>query len=427
MRTRTTWQHDTAAQTRQAATVRTADPYSMNQKHEQPSPVEYANGSPDTWAETPVAGDKMNVNDEYENGHVKRNEIGMGEMRDDTFKHKDSDVWGGSGKYDNARVSTERKAQAAERLARAVLRNANDEVITDTACGFMTLPSAILASTLKKMDAASPAALPEQSRLRRALACTRLAARTLGKLAAEADVEKLARLYSKVDDTTLKSMITCCASVKVAQEQAEQMQGGEQVPPAKTSQEQQQAQQEQQQTAQQQQEQQAQQQCNGQEEQQANCLPPEELAKLDQLIQEEMAECAPAADAAAGDDIAAIFGNPMPAAPMPAVASDVAGGQNFAAGISFDDDDQTTRTAGEEVSIAQLAAIFADNPEVQAQRQIVSASNDQRARASAGNFAPVGRVASAGAKKLGQVISAPVAPKATLDDVLESLWDRPGR
>jgi hypothetical protein len=73
MRKRSTWTQ-TAAPTpgRQATTERRADIYTMNQEHPQPSPVDYENGNPDSWAETPVPGDKMSVNAEYEGDHEIR-------------------------------------------------------------------------------------------------------------------------------------------------------------------------------------------------------------------------------------------------------------------------------------------------------------------------------------------------------------------
>src|SRR5271170_2545065 len=99
-RERSTWKKPNGDTSRQAATQRRADIYKMNQEHPQPSATEYESGNPDSWAESWHGyGD---VEAEYENGHVKRNELNFAEFRDNTWKHKDSDNWhSGKGNYDN--------------------------------------------------------------------------------------------------------------------------------------------------------------------------------------------------------------------------------------------------------------------------------------------------------------------------------------
>jgi hypothetical protein len=161
-RARSTWTQGSPAP-RQAAVARHADIYTMNQEHPQPALTDYETGDPDAWAETPVSGEKMSVGEEYEGEKVKRNEVGFGEFRGDTWKHKDSDEWGGKGKYDNSKVAAERKAQAAERVARAILRTSNERFVAETALELMALPSTSLASMHKRMDAVSPDSLAKEN------------------------------------------------------------------------------------------------------------------------------------------------------------------------------------------------------------------------------------------------------------------------
>lgn len=413
MRERTTWK---SGGPRQAATSRRADIYEMNQDRKQPSATEYESGNPDSWAETPVDGSKMSVNDEYEGEKVKRNELGMGEFRDDTWKHKDADEWNGKGKYDNAKVAAERKALAAERVARAALRTGNDKLVTAAALELMSLPNGRLAALMKHLDAVSPDALSEDSKLRRAFACTKLAARTLGDNADEPSVERLARTYMRIDDPTLKSILKIVASVRVAEDDGQgsgdkpeekaasekkdddsddQGQGqGQAEPPAVAASEK------------------KEEEVGAPVETQSQELTPEEHNMLHEML--EAAPAAPAimappavlAPAAAvappADDLTSLFEVTSAPAPAAMVAS---------SDISFDDDD-----AGEvNVAASDIDGLFADDPEVQAQRAIQTASHD-------GGFTSVGRTASTGAKKLGTVTKAkPVSP----DAALEQLWDRP--
>ena len=81
--------------------------------------------------------------------------------------------------------------------------------------------------------------------------------------------------------------------------------------------------------------------------------------------------------------------------------------------ISFDDMDEEP-AAADASHVASLDDLFADEPEVMAQRQIAAAN------AEALGFS---RTASAkGAKKLGNVKAAPAKAEG---DKLEALWDRP--
>jgi hypothetical protein len=84
MRERTTWSRNSV---KQAATSKRADPYQMNQDHKQPAADEYTIGGPSEFAED--VDDTSRWEDEYKGGQVARNEIGMPEMRSDTFNHSE--------------------------------------------------------------------------------------------------------------------------------------------------------------------------------------------------------------------------------------------------------------------------------------------------------------------------------------------------
>jgi hypothetical protein len=121
MRARSTWTKPEGNETpRQAATSRHADIYTMNQEHPQPSATDYENGDPDSWNETPTTN--KNVEAEYEGDHVKRNELGFGEFRDDTWKHKDSDKWNDGKKYDNSKTAAATPAPSSRTASSAKLR-----------------------------------------------------------------------------------------------------------------------------------------------------------------------------------------------------------------------------------------------------------------------------------------------------------------
>ena len=498
MRTRSTWQGNGAATPRQAATRRQADIYKMNQEHPDAGPTDYENGDPDKWAESWHGyGD---VEAEYEGGHVKRNELNFAEFRDNTWKHKDSDNWhSGKGTYDNVkdgegkfentsgkstgekagrtyeaagkpavagdrRAAAERKAKAVERIVRAALRTSNEKLIEDVAIGYMGMPDRTIVATLRALDAVSPDALSTENKMRRALACTKLAARLISESATDGQVEALASTFMTIDDPTLKSILQQVAAAKVAQDQQDDEEGDkdggkqgqqqvmgqqqeqqddeEQAPPPPVAQ-QQQGQQDQQsqqqmmgQQQQSQQEQQAQQeqaqqrfmqqQQQGQQDEEqmgmpkmGHDLPPQELQMLDQMLKEELG----GQGAPVGDDLTALFeAAPAPAAPVaPVMAAQQSGGVQ----IAFDDDEEegAPAPASQVATDSDLDNIFSDNDEVQAQRQIKAAEMEQLAREGGFAVAAGGRTASnRGVKKIGQVQR---GKPASVDTALENLWDRP--
>ena len=372
------------------------------------------------------------------------------------------------------RDMAERKAKAVERITRAMLRTSNEKLVLDTAIGFMGMPDRVVVATLRALDSVSPDALSPENKTKRALACAKLSARLVGEESSDKVIESLASTLMTVDDPTLKSILKQVAAARVAQQGQEQgEEEGEQQ--AKTSQQQvtgqqqttgqqvvqgqqqqgqqdqqgqqQQSQQEQaqqrfmqqqqgQQEQQGQQQDQAQQQAYGQQQQGQEAeeqgqeqgiphmgheLPQAELQMLDQMLKEEMGQ----QGVPAGDDLTALFeAAPAPAAPVAPVMA--AQGQGTNIDISFDEDDEMP-VAPSGVAAAQVAstgdneldALFGDNDEVVAQRQIRAAEQEQTARE--GGFA-VGRTASSkGARKIGQV----QRPKAaSVDQVLENIWDR---
>lgn len=436
-RKRTTWSESGDGSSRAAATSRTADPYTMNQEHPQPGPTDYETGNPDAWAETPTKNE--NVEAEYEGGRVKRNEIGLGEFREDTFG-KDREF--GDRKYEN-KTAANRKASAAERVARAILRTSDEKLVGNQALDLMHLPAKSLVATLRRLDKVSPDSLPKEMKFKRALACCKLAARVLGFT--EEDVkegtkanelnQRLAGVLMTIDDPTLKSILGHVAAARVADDDDDKGDddgdtsstvpvatghgdddkgddddgdtagaagaGPENVaakpsvamPPAMPP--------------------------PAMPEVDACGMGVEDMDMLDSMLQQEMGQPVPAQPVGELTELfeggPAPMGDPMAVPAMPAMAS-----QGPDIDITFGDDEGEARTASAEDD-SQLNSLFADDPEVQAQRDIVAAQQDQRARE--GGYVPGSRTASAGgARKLGNVRGG----KPNVDDGLADLWDRPG-
>jgi len=441
-RWRSTWSDSANPVRREAATVRTADPYTMNQEHPQPSPVEYEFGSPDEWAETPANSDP-HVKKEYEGDHVKRNEVGFGEFRDDTWSHKDSDQWGGKGKYDNARAAAERKAFAVERLARVLLRSNDEKLVEAQACDLMALPGPVIASTLRRLDQVSPDALPKQVKFRRALACCKLAARLLPENPKEEHVEHIAAMFMKVDDPTLKEILK---TVKVALEE-EKPEGlepekkdatvsseekGKEPPKAEKAE------------GKAEEEEEEEEEEGGEEETasaatdstatdsaatdsaatdsasttECGCMDAEIKSMLQQLLQQESQEAAPGAlpSPSPAPELTDLFEQPpAEVTPMPGPSPMMAA--TATPDITFDEDDSEGRTASDK-DTSDLDNLFSDDPEVQAHREIKASEQEQIMRET--GFV---RMASTGAKKIGQVQVSKVKQEASL----ENLWERPGQ
>ena len=422
MRERTTWQNKVHTTPRQAATSRRADIYDMNMEkgRHQPSPVEYENGDPDKWAETPTTN--KNVEAEYEGGHVKRNEIGLGEFRDDTWKHKDSDQWNGGGKYDNQRQAAERKAAGVERIARTMLRTNDESQIERLALDLMGMPAVLVEKTVARIHAASPEALPEENRFRRAYACTKLAAQMIGEDAPEETLERLAATVMRIDDPTLTSILG-----QVARYAAEAEEAPESAPMSEEAPE------------------------SGKAAAEKDAAPESEKKPV-------AAEAAPKSEKKAAAEEAAPESAPPSSGPDSKEACWGSDEKSMMAAMLKEDSKMAAEDAAPESApesegpasskepeaVAAMAgklpefgdeehspdsvrgsdlhkhasvldALFADDPEVKAQREIQAASRG------ASNF-NVGRTASAGAKKLGAVRK---SDKISGDDLLDAIWERP--
>jgi hypothetical protein len=140
-RERSTWNINNIAK---QAGLKVADPYTMNQDHPQPAADAYVTGDPSTFAEDihPAAG---TWEAEYSGGQVKRNEIGMPEMRNDTFNHPEKTA------SDEVLV---KKAAVCVALARSVLpKTASPMDIEEQSISFMHLPDEELMSTFTRLAA----------------------------------------------------------------------------------------------------------------------------------------------------------------------------------------------------------------------------------------------------------------------------------
>lgn len=142
MRERTTWDRDRIA----AAAKKADDPRAMNQDHhaQQPSADKYGIGDSSDFAEDvhPSGG---TWKAEMSGGEVKRNAIGMPEMRSDTFNHPEK-----TASLDEETLL--KKSNLCVRVARMMLpKSASQTVIEDQAFELMKLPDADLISTHNRL------------------------------------------------------------------------------------------------------------------------------------------------------------------------------------------------------------------------------------------------------------------------------------
>lgn len=143
MRERTTWNRD---QITASATKKADDPRAMNQDHhaQQPSADKYVIGDPSDFAEDvhPSAG---TWKQEYSGGEVKRNEIGMPEMRGDTYNHPEK-----TASLDEETLL--KKSNLCVKVARMMLpKSASQLIVEDQAFELMKLPDADLMSTHNRL------------------------------------------------------------------------------------------------------------------------------------------------------------------------------------------------------------------------------------------------------------------------------------
>jgi hypothetical protein len=142
-RERSTWNvHNIAKR----AGLKVADPYLMNQDHvnQQPSADQYVIGGPPDFAEDvhPAAG---TWEAEYANGQVKRNEIGMPEMRSDTFNHPE--------KTASEEVITKKAALCVAIARRMLPKTASATEIEDQSFSLMYLPNTEVMATYTRLAA----------------------------------------------------------------------------------------------------------------------------------------------------------------------------------------------------------------------------------------------------------------------------------
>lgn len=147
MRERSTWNlKDIAkkAAQKQAAEV-AGDIYSMNQDHPQPAMDEYVIGDSSDFAEDVHSPNTWEA--EYSGGQVKRNEIGMPEMRGDTFNHAEKTA------SEAVRLKKAELCVATAKLMLAGKKIASVEVIEDQAYALMYMPDQELINTHKRLAA----------------------------------------------------------------------------------------------------------------------------------------------------------------------------------------------------------------------------------------------------------------------------------
>lgn len=149
MRERTTWNRESIARVAAASTKVAEDPRAMNQDHlkQQPAADKYDIGGPSDFAEDvhPSGG---TWKAEYSGGEVKRNEIGMPEMRGDTFNHSEKTA----AQQQEEEEQLEKKATVCIRLAKSMLpKTASESMIEDQAVAFMHLPDSALIESIARL------------------------------------------------------------------------------------------------------------------------------------------------------------------------------------------------------------------------------------------------------------------------------------
>jgi len=151
MRERTTWNREKLAEIVKAANNKVAeDPRAMNQDHlsQQPAADKYEIGGPSDFAEDVAPS---NWKAEYSGGEVKRNEIGMPEMRGETFTHSEKTA---AEQQEQDDETLEKKAALCIKLATKCLpKKASESMIEDQALAFMHMPDAALIETSIRLAA----------------------------------------------------------------------------------------------------------------------------------------------------------------------------------------------------------------------------------------------------------------------------------
>lgn len=144
MRERSTWNLEEIAIAKRAAEV-AGDIYSMNQDHPQPAMDEYVIGDSSDFAEDVHEPNTWEA--EYANGQTKRNEVGMPDMRRDTFNHAEKTA------SDRVRL---KKAELCVAVAKLMLHGqkvASIDAIEDQAFALMFMPDQELINTHRRLAA----------------------------------------------------------------------------------------------------------------------------------------------------------------------------------------------------------------------------------------------------------------------------------
>lgn len=154
MRERTTWNREAIAKFAAALNKKAEDPRAMNQDHlkEQPSADKYVIGGPSEFGED-VHPSTGTWKAEYSGGEVKRDEIGMAEMRKDTFNHPEKTA-ADQQSDEEEEAFLEKKADVCLNIARRMLpKTASESVIEDQAVALMHLPNTALIETATRLAA----------------------------------------------------------------------------------------------------------------------------------------------------------------------------------------------------------------------------------------------------------------------------------
>lgn len=160
MRERTTWNRTEIQKQASAMSKRAEDPRAMNQDHlqRQPSADKYLTGDPSTFAED-VHPSGQNWKAEYSDGETARDEIGLPEMRGDTFNHPETDPGSsparGGGGARQASLDEEtlvKKADLCCKVARQMLGpKAVEAAVEDQALALMNLSDPDLIATVNRL------------------------------------------------------------------------------------------------------------------------------------------------------------------------------------------------------------------------------------------------------------------------------------
>jgi len=140
MRERSTWNRTQIMKS--AAISKKADPYTMNQDHPQPAADKYVTGDPSTFAEDVYTPNTWES--EYSGDAVKRNDIGMPEMRSDTFNHSEKTA-------SDLLLKKADLAIATARLMLAGKRTASESVVEDQAVALMSVPDRELIASYRRL------------------------------------------------------------------------------------------------------------------------------------------------------------------------------------------------------------------------------------------------------------------------------------